>query len=176
MFGLECLATAIRKREPELTEAQSFARACHERPDILKIERESSRRRIAGVGIARGEPEILNDVLSDADIKRLIARERAKFPFVNGKELLAIVEASDEMVAHRAAVRQAQAAGRRAGSSLEVAKRAQNDAMSELRSKAEELRKAMPALSEESAFAKAFKLYPELARAEREANRSVLFG
>jgi hypothetical protein len=177
MFGLECLAASIRKREPELTEAQSFLRACEERPDILKIERQASRARlVAGYAVAREEPEILN-VLSDAEIKRLIARERAKFPFLDGAALLARVEASDEMKAHRAALRQREAAARRDGStwlSASVAKR--DEAMSELHAKASDLRKAQPSLTQEGAFAKVYRLYPELARAEREASRAALFG
>jgi hypothetical protein len=146
MFALECAANNLRKANPALSEAQAFSKAYSDPANrvAMKAEREASRRRIAGVGIAQTEPEILQ-TLSDADIKRLIARERARFPFVDGKELLAIVEASDEMKAHRAAVRQAQAAGRRAGSSVEVAKR--DDAFGALKNAAAELHKANPALT-----------------------------
>jgi hypothetical protein len=177
MIGLECLAASIRKREPELTEAQSFLRACNERPDILKIEREASRRRIAGVGVAQTEPEILNDVLSDADIKRLIARERARFPFLDGAQLLAVVEANDEMKAHRLAVRQAQAAARRAGSTVEVAKRARDDAFDAIAAKAAELHKAMPSLTYEKCFARAYAdpANRSFAKAERGAAMAAIF-
>jgi hypothetical protein len=176
MIGLECLAASIRKREPELTEAQSFLRACNERPDILKIEREASRRRIAGVGVAQTEPEILN-VLSDAEIRSLVARERRRFPFVDGKELLAIVENSPEMREHRAAVRQAQAAARRSGSTVEVAKRARDDAFDAIAAKAAELHKAMPSLTYEKCFARAYAdpANRSFAKAERGAAMAAIF-
>jgi hypothetical protein len=142
----------------------------------MKAERRaSSERLVAGYRVTQTEPEILN-VLSDSEIRALVARERARFPFVDGKELLAIVENSDEMKRHRLAVRQAQAAARRSGSTVEVAKRARDEALDQLRGKAEELRKAMPTISEEQAFSTAYRMFPELARAERSASRSVLFG
>jgi hypothetical protein len=178
MFVLECAANNIRKANPSLSEAQAFSKAYTDpaNHEAMKAERQASRARlVAGYAVAQTEPEILSDVLNDADIKRLIVRERRRFPFLDGEQLLAVVEASDEMKAHRAAVRQAQAAGRRAGSSLEVAKRARDDAMSELQAKAAELRKVMPSLTQEGAFAKAYRLYPDLAASERAASRSVLY-
>jgi hypothetical protein len=178
MFVLECAANNLRKANPALSQEQAFAKAyvAPENHEAQKAERASSRRRLAGVGLAQTEPEILN-VLSDADIKRLIARERAKFPFLDGKELLAIVENSEEMQRHRAAVRQAQAAGRRDSATLMSAAFAKrDDAMSELQVKADEIRKAQPGLTEEMAFSKAYKLYPALASAERAASREALWG
>jgi hypothetical protein len=174
---LEGAAVALRKREPNLTAEQAYSRVYqdpHYR-EAIKAERQASRARIAGVGIAQTEPEILN-VLSDADIKRLIARERARFPFLDGAQLLARVEATQEMVAHRAALRQREAAARRDGWTwLSAAVTKRDDAMNELRGKADELRKADPRLSPEAAFAKAFRAYPELAAKERAASRAALY-
>jgi hypothetical protein len=178
LLGLEGAATALRKSAPSLTREQAFSRACDEHPEILKIEREASRRRIAGVGIARTEPEILQ-TLSDEDIKRLIARERARFPFLDGEQLLAVVENSAEMRAHRAAFRAALQAGNRASTTLpspqavEVSKR--DNALDALQAKAAELRKSDPSLTPEKAFAKAYRLHPDLAARERGASRAALY-
>jgi hypothetical protein len=51
MTALECAAVAIRKNNPCLSEAQSFARAMTAHPDIAKIERESARSALAATTI-----------------------------------------------------------------------------------------------------------------------------
>jgi hypothetical protein len=176
--ALEGAAVALRKREPHLTAEQAFSRVYQDPAYSVaaKAEREDSRRRIAGVSVTQTQPEILNDVLSDVEIKRLITRERAKFPFLNGEQLLAVVEASPEMKAHRAAVRAAQAAARRDGSTLkniEIAKR--DDAFDALKNAAAELHKANPALSFETCFAKVYSANRPLAKAERGAAMAAIF-
>jgi hypothetical protein len=57
--------------------------------------------------------------------------------------------------------------------SLSIAKR--DRAMDQLNAKAEELRNLHPSLSPEQAFAKVYKLYPDLAKAERSAGRQALY-
>jgi hypothetical protein len=180
MFALECAANKLRKANPSLSAEQAFAKAFSDpaNREATRAEREASRRRIAGVGLAQTEPEIL-PTLSDADIKRLIARERARFPFLDGKQLLEVVENSPEMREHRAAVRQAEAAARRDGATLPppqtVSIMKRDDALGALQAKANQLRESDPSLTPEGAFSKAYRLHPDLARAEREASRAALF-
>jgi hypothetical protein len=57
--------------------------------------------------------------------------------------------------------------------SLLIAKR--DLAMDQLNAKAEELRNLHPSLSPEQAFAKVYKVYPELAKREHSARREALF-
>jgi hypothetical protein len=59
-----------------------------------------------------------------------------------------------------------------ADASLSIAKR--DRAMGALNAKAEELRNMHPSLSKEQAFAKVYKLYPALAKAERAASREAI--
>jgi hypothetical protein len=163
LLGLEGAATALRKSAPSLTREQAFSRACDEHPEILKIEREASRvelaRRVAGVGLTQTSPEILQ-ALSDSEIRALVAREKRRFPFLDAKQLLEVVENSEEMRAHRAAFRPALSAGNRASSTLPSPQAVQlmkrDDALSELQMKAAELRKTNPSWSEEQAFSKIY--------------------
>jgi hypothetical protein len=158
MFAIECAANNLRKADPSLSAEQAFSKAYQapENHEAMKAERRASLARIAGVGLAQTEPEILN-VLTDREIRALIIRERRRFPFLDGKELLEVVERAPEMVAHRAAVRQAQAAGRRDGSTLLSAAVTKRDsAHGSLMAKAAEIRRAFPALSQEQSYAKAY--------------------
>ena len=54
----------------------------------------------------------------------------------------------------------------------EIGKR--DDALSELRDRATELRASDPRLTPEGAFAKAYRMFPDLARRERQAARAAL--
>ena len=71
-------------------------------------------------------------------------------------------------------------AARNAGSTVnskaplaaEIGKR--DDALEELRTKAGELRASDPRLTPEGAFAKAYRMFPDLARRERQAARAAL--
>lgn len=60
-----------------------------------------------------------------------------------------------------------------ADASLLIAKR--DLALDQLNAKAEELRNLHPSLSPEQAFARVYKLYPALAKAERSAGRQALY-
>jgi hypothetical protein len=57
-FALEAAAVALRKREPHLTKEQAFAKVYQDpaNKEYARIEREASRRRIAGFSVARTDP------------------------------------------------------------------------------------------------------------------------
>src|SRR5579863_92575 len=173
LLALEGAGEAIRKREPELTKEQAFAKACAQNPEIFKIERQASRARISGVNVARTEP-VIEDSDEGRALTALYAEFARRFPYLSAAELQSTIDNSAEMRAHRAQFRASIAAARRAGSTLPpgaaaVAKR--NNAMDELNVAADELRKRDPNLSREQAFAKAYKFNPDLAARERAAAR-----
>jgi hypothetical protein len=190
MFALECAANNLRKADPSLSEAQAFAKAyvAPENRVAMKAERQASRARLAGVAQTerqasrsgtpreRIDPEILPS-LDDDDIRRLNAEQRREHPFETPEQLYSRVYNSPAMREHRAQLRARMQTARRDGStwlSASVAKR--DDAMGSLRAKADQLRASDPRLSAEGAFSKAYRMFPELAKAERSASRAALYG
>ena len=83
MLALEGAAEALRKSQPNLTREQAFAKVyCDPANRVaMKAEREASRRRIAGIPVARTEPDVMNS-LTDEDIKRMVDHERRLNPYL----------------------------------------------------------------------------------------------
>jgi hypothetical protein len=185
LIALHGVAEMLRKREPELelSEEQWFSRACDERPDILKIERQASR---SGTPWSRVDPEILDD-LSDAKVRELADEERRRNPFLTPEQAFARIYTSPALTRERNARRKAEAASRREatdrisqarldfGGSLEVAKR--DDAHDAITAQAHELRKIMPNLTFEQAYEKVYtdSANRQLAKAERGAACAALY-
>jgi hypothetical protein len=187
LLAFEGLATELLKREPHLSKEQAFARVYSDpaNAEFAKIERQASRARLyegatsrSGTPRERVDPKILDD-LSDEEVKRLIAEQRREHPFETPEQLYARVYNSPAMVEHRAKFRAAQRAAERDGAtwlSASVAKR--DDAHDAIAAKAAELRKIMPTLTFEQAYAKTFSdpANREIAKAERRAAREALYG
>jgi hypothetical protein len=205
MIALEGAAVALQKEQPNLTKEQAFAKVYSDPrySEAMKAERQASRARLvnrytpavereeasrSGTRRERVDPKILDD-LSDEEVKRLIAEQRREHPFETPEQLYSRVYNSPAMVADRSALRRAEASARREttdrvsrarldlGNSLEVAKRARDEAHDVIAAAAAELRKVMPTLTFEQAYAKAYSdpANREIAKAERTASRSALF-
>jgi hypothetical protein len=155
MTALESAAAAIRKNDPSLREAQSFARAMAAHPEIAKIEREAAREALHAttIGAAPVRRTELSK-LSDAEIRGHADAVLEKSPDISDEELF----------------RQITARARRPS----VSKR-HDDAMDALRKVADDLRKRDPSLTVDGAFVKAMRLNPALAKAERLASREALY-
>jgi hypothetical protein len=173
---LETKTQELLKRQPELSHAQAYSRiyTARENLDLAKAERRAGRQRIAGQPVARTEPIELN-TMSDDEIRQSIRAIRGRNPYATDEEVIAGIENSSEERASRAAIRRNIAAINRRAENIrtpaEVAVEKRDNAMAALSSKAEEIRKVMPHLSHEQSFARAYKMNPELAKAERSASR-----
>jgi hypothetical protein len=183
---LELKTAELRKADPSLTEAQAYAKVYTdpENSEIQKAERRAARQSLYGGGsraddgtvVARSAPVILNS-MTGAEIKAWIIEERKRNPYLSISDVLAAIENSSASRAHRTALREQVADARRRGASNPtedpVAKR--DDALAEIDEAAEALRDLDPSLSKAQAFARAYKLNPALAKAERAAAREAIY-
>jgi hypothetical protein len=132
--------------------------------------------RHAGVPVARTSGQVLND-LSDDAIHALVDEIRASNSFLDDADIVRLLVQRVEAPGYRGDVAEARRAGSRAPGPYEDLTPAlkRDAALDELRAKAVELRKVQPGLSEAQSFAKAYRLYPDLAARERQASRAALY-
>ena len=181
MFVMESAAEELRKREPQLTPEQAFAKIYTDPAYRVaaKAERAASRARLAGVPVARTAAHILNSLGDDA-IHALVDEIRRDNPHVSDAELVRMIANSAEMRSHREefrdSVRLATLDGERVPSPADVSIEKCDSALAAIKAKAAELRKVRPGLTEEQAFAKVYSdpANRALAVAERSAARMAI--